>query len=71
MTITKARRDAARTILAKSGVWDASTMMITADGMVTALRDANKTYAGSEDARCNVASLDEMVTAEGEIRPGF
>ena len=79
MTITKARCDAARTILANSSVWDASTMKII-DGMVTARRDANKEYNnteeqfrtfGAKDARYNVASLDEMVTADGQIRPSF
>lgn len=71
MTLDKSRRDAARTILDTSDIWDASTMRITANGMVTALRDANKTCAGSEDARYDVAPLDEMVTAEGLIRLGF
>lgn len=71
MTITKARRAAARTILANSGVWDASTMTITRDGIVTAQRDSDKTYAGGNTARFVVATLDEMVTADGKVREGF
>ena len=70
MTITKARRNAAHTVLVNSGVWDASTMHITRDGMVTAKKDADKTNA-SENTRYNVASLDDLVTENGEIREGF
>ncbi len=70
-TITKARRAAARSILTNSREYDASTMVITRDGVVTALKDANKTYSAPETIRYAVAHIDDMVTADGAIREGF
>jgi hypothetical protein len=69
--ITKARRNAARTILANSCQYDAATMIITRDGMVTAIKDADKTYNAPETTRHTVGWLDDMVAADGTIREGF
>jgi len=69
--ITKARRAAARTILTNSREYDASTMIIHRDGLVTALKDADKTYNAPETMRYAVAHIDDMVTADGAIREGF
>jgi len=69
--ITTARRAAVRTILANSSEYDASTMVITREGMVTALKDADKTYNAPETIRYNVAHIDDMVTADGAIREGY
>lgn len=71
MTITKARREAVRTILANSNVWDADTMHISNEGMVTACKDSNKTMRPHDSTRYLVSYLDNMVTADGKIREGF
>lgn len=71
LKITKTRREAARTVLANSREYDADTMIISRDGMVTALKDADKTYNGPETIRYNVAHIDDMVTADGAIREGY
>ena len=69
--ITNARRAAARTALANSSQYDAGTMVISRDGMVTAIKDADKTCNGPETIRYNVAHIDDMVTADGMIREGY
>ena len=70
-TITKARRAAAKTVLANSSQYDANTMIITRDGVVTALKDADKTYNAPETMRYAVAHIDDMVTADGAICEWF
>jgi hypothetical protein len=69
--ITTARRAAARTVLANSSQYDAETMVITREGMVTAIKDADKTYNAPETIRYDVAHIDDMVTADGAIREGY
>lgn len=69
--ITTARREAARTILANSNTYDADTMVITRGGMITALKDADKTGNGPETIRYYVAHIDDVVDTDGTIRGGF
>ena len=69
--ITKARREATRTILANGNQYDAASMIIRRDGSVTALKDADKTFNAPETTRYLVAHIDDMVSVDGSIREGW
>ena len=69
--ITKTVRASIRTILERSGEYDASTMSIGRDGTVTALKDADKTCAGNDPTRYLVGPVDELVDAGGAPREGY
>jgi hypothetical protein len=69
--ITNARRATVRAVLANSSQYDATTMVIRRDGIVTAIKDADKTFNGTETIRYNVAHIDDIVTADGSIREGY
>jgi hypothetical protein len=69
--ITQTVRASIRTVLERSREFDATTMRIGADGVVTARKDADKTFAGNDPARYVVGHVDEMVAADGAIREGY
>lgn len=61
MTISKATRQKIIQWLDASAQWDASTLRITADGTVTACKDADKTYNPRDTARYNVADVEDFM----------
>lgn len=69
--ITTAIRATIRSIIADSTEYDANTMRIGRDGEVTALKDADKTFAGNSGQRYLVGHVSDMVTPAGERREGF
>lgn len=68
---TTAVRATIRTVLERSREWDAATMQIGADGVVSARKGADKTFAGNDPARYVVGHVADMVTADGAIREGY
>lgn len=64
-------RAAIRTVLARSNEFDASTMRIARDGAVTALKDADKTFAGNDPVRYLVGHAQDMVRQDGSIHEGY
>lgn len=70
-TITKTQRAAIKTILTNSAKYDASTMRITRDGIVTAKQDADKTFCGNDQNRYHIGYYGDMVTQDGTIREGW
>jgi len=60
-----------RSILADSREYDASTMRITRTGEVTALKDADKTFAGNDKTRYVVGHMADMVGPDGARREGY
>lgn len=69
--ITKARRAAVVAIIKASREYDADTVRISRDGIVTALKDADKTFAGHDPRRWTVGHIDDLTYADGTIREGF
>jgi hypothetical protein len=69
--ITKAQREAVRTILANSREYDASTMTISRDGNVSARKDPDKTLTPNDTMTYLVGHIDDMVGPDGEIREGW
>ena len=65
MKITNAIRSAVRTIIADSREYDAETVRIGRDGTVTALKDADKTFAGNDPVRYLVGHVSDMVDVAG------
>jgi L-serine deaminase len=65
--ITKTVRQNVRQLLADSASYDADTMIISRDGAVSALKDANKTYAGHDPVRYLVGHVADMVPQDGVI----
>jgi hypothetical protein len=63
--VTKAQRVALKTILANSNSYDATTIRIGADGLVTAKHDADKTFAGNNPVRFTVGHVDELLARGG------
>ena len=70
MTVSKTRRATARKALQHHSKYDAATMRISADGMVSAKIDAHKT-ATQDARRYNVAHIDDIVDQAGAIREGW
>ena len=60
--MTKTQRATIRAHLAASREYDAATMRISATGEVTALKDADKTYAGNDSTRYFVGYSEELLT---------
>ena len=69
--ITKAARTAIKAILREGNTYDAETLRIARDGAVTALQDADKTYAGYDPMRYLVGHVSDMVDAQGNRREGW
>ena len=61
--MTKTQRATIRAHLAASREYDADTMRISATGEVTALKDADKTYAGNDSTRYLVGYAADMLDA--------
>lgn len=59
--ITKSQRAQVVAYIASSTSYDARTVRITKDGMVTARKDADKTFAGHDPHRYNVGFADELL----------
>lgn len=68
--ITKTARAAITKIVERSAKYDAATIRITAEGVVTAKIDADKT-ATHDAARYNVGHVDDMIDSNGSIREGW
>jgi hypothetical protein len=64
-------RAAVRQVLSNSREYDASTLRISRDGVVSALKDADKTFAGNDRRRYVVGHVDEIVDKDGSIREGY
>lgn len=52
-------------------IYVATTMRITRERMVTAVKDADKTFNAPETTRFAVCWLDDMVDSDANIREGF
>jgi len=68
---TVARRSTVIAIIADSREYDATTVRIGRDGSISALKDADKTFAGHDARRYSVGHIDDMVTADGARREGY
>lgn len=68
--ITATVRAALRQVLANSREYDATTLRVGRDGAVTALKDADKTYAGNDRTRYLVGYAADMVTQDGTVVEG-
>ena len=71
MTITASVRAIVLQIVSRSREFDAETVRISRDGLVTARKDADKTFAGSDPSRYVVGHVDEMVATDGSVREGW
>ena len=69
--VTKITRASVIKIVEQSREYDASTVRISSDGRVSALKDADKTYAGNDPIRYLVGCVSEMVAPDGSIREGW
>ena len=69
--VTATVRNAVRAILDASSCFDAGTMVIGRDGLVSALKDANKTFNGPETMRWMVGYVADMVRQNGTVIEDF
>ena len=69
--ITAATRAALKQVLTDSHEYDASTMRITADGVVTARKDADKTANPYDMLRYDVGHVSIILDAAGNRREGW
>jgi hypothetical protein len=61
--ITKAQRAIIKTWIADETKYDAATVQITADGYVTAMLDADKTFNGPHTIRLLAGNVESMLAA--------
>lgn len=69
--ITAKVRATVRQIVADSREFDADTVRIGRDGSVSALKAANKTFAGDNGTRFLVGYVADMVTVDGARQEGW
>ena len=69
--ITTAVRSSLRGILERSSQYDASTMQVDRNGIVSARKDADKTFAGYDPLRHYVGRADEMVNQDGTVQESW
>jgi hypothetical protein len=69
--ITKLVRASIVKIVDESRQYDARTVRISRDGSVSALKDADKTFAGNDPVRYLVGYVSDMVAPDGSIREGW
>ncbi len=69
--ITATVRTAVRRVIADSNRYDAGSVQISRTGVVSARKDADKTFAGHDARRWVVGYVGDMVTQEGTIREGW
>lgn len=71
MAVTKTVRTSIIKIVARSREYDARTIRISRNGEVSALKDADKTFAGNDPMRYLVGHVSEMIAPDGAIREGW
>lgn len=69
--ITKTSRALIIKVIERSREYDASTVRISRNGEVSALKDADKTFAGNDSTRYFVGYVSDMVAPDGSIREGW